>query len=103
MDLARYPQKRSLVHEWDRYTTFAPCDLSGLSCCVVHREIPSRVRGGSTSGAFHRWTTALNVKLLLPPRQSRGASLGRLGFVGKRVVWNGPALYIQDHDDPRHP
>ena len=29
-------------------------------------------------GEFHRWTTALNVKLLLPPRQSRGASLGRL-------------------------
>jgi Multicopper oxidase len=27
---------------------------------------------------FHRWTTVLNVKLLLPPRQSRGASLGRL-------------------------
>src|SRR4249919_3059440 len=31
-----------------------------------------------TSREFHRWTTALNVKLLLPPRQSRGASLGRL-------------------------
>ena len=27
---------------------------------------------------FHPWTTALNVKLLLPPRQSRGASLGML-------------------------
>jgi hypothetical protein len=29
---------------------------------------------------FHRWTIALNVKLLLPPRQSRGASLGRLAY-----------------------
>src|SRR4029079_11576013 len=28
--------------------------------------------------AFRRWATAGNVKLLLPPRQSRGASLGRL-------------------------
>jgi sterol desaturase/sphingolipid hydroxylase (fatty acid hydroxylase superfamily) len=27
---------------------------------------------------FRRWATAGNVKLLLPPRQSRGASLGRL-------------------------
>ena len=35
----------------DRYTTFAPCNLSGLGCRVVHRKIPSRVRGGSTSGA----------------------------------------------------
>ena len=39
-------------------------------------------------GEFHRWTTALNVKLLLPPRQSRGASLGRL------------ALGRSSHDSP---
>src|SRR6266853_1696053 len=25
---------------------------------------------------LHRWTTAVNVKRLLPPRQSRGTSLG---------------------------
>ena len=34
-------------------------------------------------GEFHRWTTALNVKLLLPPRQSRGASLGRLAPIAR--------------------
>jgi len=34
--------------------------------------------------AFRRWATAGNVKLLLPPRQSRGASLGRLAFPPSR-------------------
>ena len=37
-------------------------------------------------GEFHRWTTALNVKLLLPPRQSRGASLGRLDSAPARLA-----------------
>jgi hypothetical protein len=42
------------------------------------------VRGGA--GVFGRrrgllrWTTAVNVKLLLPPRQSRGTSLGGLAI-----------------------
>jgi hypothetical protein len=31
-----------------------------------------------------RWTTAVNVKLLLPPRQSRGTSLGGLA---RRKFW----------------
>ena len=57
-------------------------------------------------GEFHRWTTALNVKLLLPPRQSRGASLGRLvaGDAMRQVLlqhlhdakiqdWCGKVLY----------
>lgn len=30
------------------------------------------------AGKLRRWTTALNVELLLPPRQSRGASFVRL-------------------------
>src|ERR1700681_1783343 len=34
---------------------------------------------GVTRRQLHRWTTAVNVKLLLPPRQSRGTSPGRLG------------------------
>src|SRR6476660_10254315 len=31
-----------------------------------------------TRAEFHRWATSGNVKLLLPPRQSRGTSLGGL-------------------------
>jgi hypothetical protein len=46
---------------------------------LVHREISFRVLGGS-GRTLHGWTTtAVNVKLLLPPRQSRGTSYGRLG------------------------
>ena len=36
--------------------------------------------------AFRRWATAGNVKLLLPPRQSRGASLGRLVLKLRRCL-----------------
>ena len=43
---------------------------------LVHREISFRVLGGS-GRTLHGWTTtAVNVKLLLPPRQSRGTSPG---------------------------
>ena len=41
--------------------------------------------------AFRRWATAGNVKLLLPPRQSRGASLGRLALKARH-----PCLLITD-------
>jgi hypothetical protein len=37
----------------------------------------------------HRWTTVVNVKLLLPPRQSRGASLSRLGSTARRKLRSG--------------
>ena len=43
-------------------------------------------------GEFHRWTTALNVKLLLPPRQSRGASLGRLVIEAHEIEVIGERL-----------
>jgi hypothetical protein len=45
----------------------------------------NRVSDGSRQGVY-RWTTALNVKLLLPPRQSRGASLGRLALAAGRAA-----------------
>jgi hypothetical protein len=55
---------------------------SGVNVRCRKRIGPSRnsyrVRGRSFPGSFRRWATAGNVKLLLPPRQSRGASLGRL-------------------------
>jgi len=35
---------------------------------------------------LHRWTTAVNVKRLLPPRQSRGTSLG---VSRPRPFWEG--------------
>jgi len=39
----------------------------------------------------HRWTTAVNVKLLLPPRQSRGTSLGGLD-AGDQMSTLAPAM-----------
>ena len=49
--------------------------------------------------AFRRWATAGNVKLLLPPRQSRGASLGRLGphatLPNDRILLAGPDIILE--------
>ena len=45
---------------------------------LVHRDSSFRVLGGSRSKVL-LMDTPCNVKLLLPPRQSRGVSLFRLG------------------------
>jgi len=50
---------------WPNYDTWS-IELLPRSCALA------------AHGREHRWTTSLYVKLLLPPRQSRGASLGRL-------------------------
>ena len=37
--------------------------------------------------------TAVNVKLLLPPRQSRGNSLGHLASLGLKFLWHLTAVF----------
>src|SRR5215469_10678182 len=54
---------------WPNYHTWS-IELLPRSCALA------------AHGREHRWTTSLYVKLLLPPRQSRGASLGRLARAG---------------------
>jgi hypothetical protein len=48
-----------------------------------------------------RWTTAVNVKLLLPPRQSRGTSYGRLGRRGAPHRSGGKRYLTMPHPRAR--
>src|SRR5512133_582824 len=63
-------------------------------------KTPFRVLGGSRLGVF-RWTAG-NVKLLLPPRQSRGISYSCLGIphlvqVGRIAL----GLHVVAMDEPK--
>jgi hypothetical protein len=51
-----------------------------------------------TTARFFGRTTAVNVKLLLPPRQSRGASLDRLETAGVEFLdenGGGPGVRLR--------
>src|SRR6185369_8252705 len=49
-------------------------DTSDCALGLVSLKLSLSCAWRLTSRDLHRWTTAVNVKLLLPPRQSRGNS-----------------------------
>ena len=74
--------------------------LSGLrppqrGLFAIQRQKPRHITASKSGNAATRsLDTPENVKLLLPPRQSRGASLGRLeGFSGFNVVQHNGSWY----------
>src|ERR1700745_2421161 len=72
------PYRVFLRHLGMNTTWYLHSHLVWLRLVLVHRRTLLSCAWWLTSREFRRWTTALNVKLLLPPRQSRGASFGRL-------------------------
>ena len=61
-------------------------------------KTPFRALGGSRLGVF-QWTPG-NVKLLLPPRQSRGISYG---FLGQTLQLNGTDSLAGSTSESRRP
>ena len=57
-------------------------EAQSIACTLPNSSIvkPPLCAWPLTCGESHRWTTAVNVKRLLPPRQSRGTSPVRLGL-----------------------
>src|ERR1700730_17456349 len=72
------PNERAMLAYRDAWSQLS----SARACCPV--GVP-RLHHHK----LHGWTTAVNVKRLLPPRQSRGTSLGGLVLWHQRFITIG--------------
>jgi len=90
----RYPIFSATVGEQIPLDILRPHLARFLRFMVACRGTPFRVRGGSMGWECHRWATAVNVKLLLPPRPKPGGlpvMLGRSRGCGRGAFSRGRA------------